>query len=454
MSPRPIWSLAAFRRWTAQLDAPAILATGTPRAWAQTSFTLALMLVGATQVPGADRFFQLRLVPAAIPYLGVLALVALFWVRQRRTGSPTTVDTTGWLLWTVATSAVPGFAAHLVGQSLGPGAVLFSALLLANTSLAGFSLRVTPAQPYVAVCTAAAISLATLAAPPGVGRLCLFVTGPAAILFEVTFGVFAVRQDEARRGLERFRAAIHAQLLEEKTLRTARLEEALVEVLGRNHDARNTLTAALLDAETLDELLRERDLEAAPIAASLRRSLTQMTALIRNVRDLRGPDELGEAVGTVELASVCDEALAGVQRLYPETRLTLMLEQRDTRVLVKGGSANLRAAVENLLLNACQGSGTQAASNVELAIAPGQDNMVRLVVSDDGPGFPPELLAAPVTPFATTKPNGTGLGLYTTERLVRASGGSLRRGISSLNGAEVEIRLRLADGDSALATSA
>lgn len=48
-----------------------------------------------------------------------------------------------------------------------------------------------------------------------------------------------------------------------------------------------------------------------------------------------------------------------------------------------------------------------------------------LTVTDDGPGLPQRLLDGHIKAFATTKAYGTGLGLYTVDRLVGASGGAL-----------------------------
>jgi C4-dicarboxylate-specific signal transduction histidine kinase len=70
-------------------------------------------------------------------------------------------------------------------------------------------------------------------------------------------------------------------------------------------------------------------------------------------------------------------------------------------------------------------------------------------VRDDGPGFPPDVLGRPVAPFVTTKPAGLGLGLYTAERLARASGGSLERANLPGGGAAVTLFLQLAPAEDA-----
>jgi C4-dicarboxylate-specific signal transduction histidine kinase len=109
-------------------------------------------------------------------------------------------------------------------------------------------------------------------------------------------------------------------------------------------------------------------------------------------------------------------------------------------VSLRGGAESLRRILDNLLVNACEGDGAGAARAVVLSVTP-VGSTVEIAVRDDGPGFRPELLASPPRPFATTKPGGTGLGLYTAARLVAASGGSLRRENAPGGGAVVTLRL-------------
>ena len=71
---------------------------------------------------------------------------------------------------------------------------------------------------------------------------------------------------------------------------------------------------------------------------------------------------------------------------------------------------------------------------------------VAISVCDDGPGFSAEHLAGPITGFQSTKADGTGLGLYTAERLVRASGGSVARENGPEGGARVTAVLRAVPG--------
>ncbi|HXZ84385.1 MAG TPA: ATP-binding protein, partial [Myxococcota bacterium] len=62
---------------------------------------------------------------------------------------------------------------------------------------------------------------------------------------------------------------------------------------------------------------------------------------------------------------------------------------------------------------------------------------VTVEIADDGPGFSSAQLAAAPEPFASAKRGHLGLGLYTAERILFASGGSLRRENGPKGGARV-----------------
>lgn len=83
---------------------------------------------------------------------------------------------------------------------------------------------------------------------------------------------------------------------------------------------------------------------------------------------------------------------------------------------------SLVQALLNLTLNAIDA----ASPGGEVTIAASVDgSSVRLRVTDDGPGIAPEVHALLFQPFVTTKPEGTGLGLFVSRELVRAHGGAL-----------------------------
>jgi two-component system sensor histidine kinase PilS (NtrC family) len=102
----------------------------------------------------------------------------------------------------------------------------------------------------------------------------------------------------------------------------------------------------------------------------------------------------------------------------------------------------IQGVIVNLVKNAVEAGKTVRVR----ALAVGTDAVIE--VEDDGPGLSAAAREHLFEPFFTTKPNGTGLGLPTSQRYVEAHGGTLEGGTSaSLGGARFRVVLpRMLDG--------
>jgi signal transduction histidine kinase len=102
----------------------------------------------------------------------------------------------------------------------------------------------------------------------------------------------------------------------------------------------------------------------------------------------------------------------------------------------------LRQVTFNLLANAAQAiREARRGGTVRVSCEPGLDGGVVLSVADDGPGIPPAEAARIFTPFFTTKPSGTGLGLAVVQRIVDGHGGSVAVDPAPGQGARFTVRL-------------
>jgi nitrogen fixation/metabolism regulation signal transduction histidine kinase len=103
---------------------------------------------------------------------------------------------------------------------------------------------------------------------------------------------------------------------------------------------------------------------------------------------------------------------------------------------ILGDAQQLRQVVHNLLQNA-QDASESATGPVVVTIrtqwVPAR-NRVRLVVLDQGHGFPEHILKRAFEPYVTTKAKGTGLGLAVVKK------------IADEHGARLDISNRSADG--------
>jgi anti-sigma regulatory factor (Ser/Thr protein kinase) len=87
----------------------------------------------------------------------------------------------------------------------------------------------------------------------------------------------------------------------------------------------------------------------------------------------------------------------------------------------------LAQAVINLINNARDAIGSASAGRVVLRAVEADDDMVRIVIEDNGPGMPAEVRARAIEPFFTTKTRrlSTGLGLSLVHGIMNAVGGSV-----------------------------
>ena len=80
----------------------------------------------------------------------------------------------------------------------------------------------------------------------------------------------------------------------------------------------------------------------------------------------------------------------------------------------------LRQALFNLIRNAIQFAPPQGL--VEIAVARGENGSCRIDVADRGPGVTPEKVESLFTPYFSTRPGGTGLGLAMVRRIAAGHG--------------------------------
>ena len=98
----------------------------------------------------------------------------------------------------------------------------------------------------------------------------------------------------------------------------------------------------------------------------------------------------------------------------------------------------IRQVMRNLIRNALEALDDRKEVKVEVEWKPEE---VTLSVLDRGNGIPLEALSRVGTPFFTTKPRGTGLGLATAARIAQEHRGRLEIGNREGGGAKIRLIL-------------
>jgi len=259
-----------------------------------------------------------------------------------------------------------------------------------------------------------------------------------------------------RANADALRRAFEARLWEDCTEQFDTRDPQLLGLRRLGHDVNNALSAALLssqlffDATRADSPSADGRADLATSAEQMIDALKRLKALIESERKPRAnPTPSSDLLRAVELPQAIADCAERARERHPRIRLVVREpdpDARGLRVSVCCGGEGFTRALDALLENACQGSGVQPSGQVELRVSVRHEvDVAALEIADDGPGFTPAELEMPIEAFRTSKPGALGLGLYTAERIARASGGSLRRENRESGGAVVRLFLPLAE---------
>ncbi|WP_139211502.1 hybrid sensor histidine kinase/response regulator [Marinovum algicola] len=241
-----------------------------------------------------------------------------------------------------------------------------------------------------------------------------------------------------RRRLER-------QVERQKAVMEQKLETIGFMTSGVAHDFKNIL--AVIDSAV--RLLRRRDVDETllrGIDEARERGVGLISDLLKFAKDQEVHTSTFSLDGQIR-------SLEALLRRSTGSGITLSLDLEAGEACVEASRALLDAALMNLAVNASHampkgGELVISTRVVDLeehpSLHPGRYASIQ--VEDTGQGITQETLASLFQPFTSTKgANGTGLGLYQTQRFAREAGGDI--GVTSEldHGTRVQILLPVAD---------
>ena len=214
-------------------------------------------------------------------------------------------------------------------------------------------------------------------------------------------------------------------------LRSA-IESRMRLLAAAGHDLRTPITRMRLRAEFVEDE-EERRLWLTDLD-ELERIADSAILLVREESGKTSPETLR-----------LDTLVTGIAGELKDQNLDVTVTGTQT-VSVRAGKLALSRALRNLMINAAT-HGRQA--TVSVADADGADGAVaQVIIEDEGPGIPPELLCRVFEPFFRVDPGrrqniaGAGLGLTIAREIVQRAGGDIK--ISNRNGGGLKQVVELA----------
>ncbi len=209
---------------------------------------------------------------------------------------------------------------------------------------------------------------------------------------------------------------------------------------GLAHTLRNPLNALGL---TVDELAAggAHGEEGHRLAETARRQIRRMDQSVRALLVLAA-DGPGGAT-TIDLRALAEDVVLEILQEGRE-RARLRVEpaaEGAAAPRVSGVPAELRAMLQALVVNAVEASPPEGSVVVGVEA---RDGSVQVTVEDAGPGLAPEVRARLFAAHVSTKPTGSGMGLFLCHRLATSRyGGSLE--LADRDGGGTSARLVVRD---------
>jgi C4-dicarboxylate-specific signal transduction histidine kinase len=234
---------------------------------------------------------------------------------------------------------------------------------------------------------------------------------------------------------ERRRTEAELRLHQESLARLSRLGTMGELAAAVAHELNQPLMAAGTYTRLVDDAMRSGNADAATVAETAKKAVAQVeraAEVVRRLRALVRLDRSSRAACRVEhiVKETIDLCQPDLDRIHVSARAVLAPDLPAVMV----DMLQIEQALLNLLRNSIEAIGDSArgAITIEAVLA---GDFVEIVVRDSGPGFPPDHIANPFLPFASTKAEGLGIGLALCRSIIEAHGGQLRLDVDAPGGA-------------------
>lgn len=247
----------------------------------------------------------------------------------------------------------------------------------------------------------------------------------------------AIREAEERELRDRTEAEL---------MRSQRLDSLAMLAGGLSHDLRNILQPLLMVAPMISERTQDQRLLRLGelVEDCAKRGLDMVASMLSFAR---GAGQAGATVNLKQLLRALDLLLRGT---LPRN-VVLDVSDVPGDLSFEGNDTELQQCLLNLCLNAIQampsgGTLTLRADRIRVDAEEARPagEYLRIAVADSGIGMDEDVQRRLFTPFFTTKPEGTGLGLLSCKRIVENHRGMLRVSSRVGEGTTFEILLPLA----------
>ena len=207
---------------------------------------------------------------------------------------------------------------------------------------------------------------------------------------------------------------------------------------GMAHEIHNPLTIISGEAQLYLERFKDQDAKVDEVLRSIIEECQRAADITRRI--LRFAKPAPADLAPIDLKATIEESLTLAGYQVRMEKVERIVEVPSDLPKVRANQNQIQEVILNLILNAIQAMGEKG-GRLKVRAEAANGSFVQFQIADTGPGIPVSKLTKVFDPFYTTKPTGTGLGLFVSQRIVKAHGGTIDVSSAEGKGACFTIRL-------------
>lgn len=224
-----------------------------------------------------------------------------------------------------------------------------------------------------------------------------------------------------------FRDVTEKTRMEEELFRVKKLESVGVLAGGIAHDFNNILVGILGNISLARQCLNDPDKTDAMLRNTEKAALRAKDLTAQLLTFSRGGEPVIQSVSiATTVAESAEFALRG-------SNIKIILSIPDDLWLVNADTGQISQVIQNIVLNSCQA--IPEGGTIEISCLNSTDcepkpefpqgKCVRILIRDNGPGIPEEIIGKIFDPYFTTKDDGSGLGLAICHSIIKKHNGTI-----------------------------
>lgn len=219
--------------------------------------------------------------------------------------------------------------------------------------------------------------------------------------------------------------------LEQKTREAEKMKALAQQAASLAHEVRNPLSTLRINLQLLSRIVS--DVEQTELLQASLEEVVQIDKSLQEMMDISAPLRLSPK--PIHLRELFERCLNVMRPRLTTNQVRATLRLKRGAECIRADSHRMEQVLVNLLFNAveAQPSGGRVSISAR-PFANGAETWVEILISDQGPGVPKEILPYLFDPMFSQKAMGTGLGLHNVKRVVEAHGGSVRAKLNRMRG--------------------